>query len=136
MSTDHWYSSKLRDIPHPECIHLLQSQQVGRIAFEDDSGPDVLPINYAMDGEDILISTSAYGVVARAATNSRVAFEVDSLDDYTESGWSVVVRGRATHESPLIPPSGEHPHPWADGTRSYHLRIVADVVRGRRLIPA
>jgi len=135
MRNEHWYSSKLREIDHDECIHLLGSQQVGRIAFTDDSGPDVLPVNYVMDGQDVLITTTGYGALARAATNARVAFEVDELDDYTESAWSVVVRGRATRESPLDQPP-QRPHPWADGTRTYLLRIRPDTVSGRRLIPS
>jgi nitroimidazol reductase NimA-like FMN-containing flavoprotein (pyridoxamine 5'-phosphate oxidase superfamily) len=134
MTTQHWFSSKLRDLDRDECLRLLQSQRVGRIAFTDDSGPDVLPVNYVMDGDDIVIATTGYGAIARASTGSRVAFEVDELDEYTESGWSVVVRGRANRESPFDLPA-ERPHPWADGTRTYVLRIKADVVSGRRLIP-
>jgi nitroimidazol reductase NimA-like FMN-containing flavoprotein (pyridoxamine 5'-phosphate oxidase superfamily) len=135
MSTEHWFSSKLRDLDHDECLRLLHSQQVGRVAFADDSGPDVLPVNYVMDGDDVLITTTGYGALARAATNGRVAFEVDELDSYTESGWSVVVRGRASRESPFDQPA-QRPHPWADGTRTYLLRIRPDVVSGRRLIPS
>jgi nitroimidazol reductase NimA-like FMN-containing flavoprotein (pyridoxamine 5'-phosphate oxidase superfamily) len=134
MSNEHWYSSKLRELGRDECVRLLDSQQVGRVAFTDDSGPDVMPVNYVMDGDDVLITTSSYGALARGATNGRVAFEVDELDHYTESGWSVVVRGRAVRESPLEQPP-QRPHPWADGTRTYLLRIHPDTVTGRRLIP-
>lgn len=134
MRNEHWFSSKLRELGHDECLSLLHAQQVGRFAFVDDSGPDVLPVNYTMDGEDVLIATSAYGTIARAATNGRVAFEVDEVDEYTESGWSIVVRGRATREAPFDVPA-DRPHPWADGARTYILRITPDVITGRRLIP-
>jgi uncharacterized protein len=134
MSNEHWYSSKLRELDREECLRLLHAQRVGRVAFVDDSGPDVVPVNYVMDGDDVLITTTGYGAVARAATNGRVAFEVDELDEYTESGWSVVMRGRATHESAFDAPP-QRPHPWADGTRTYLLRIKPDAVSGRRLIP-
>ncbi|MEZ0580285.1 pyridoxamine 5'-phosphate oxidase family protein [Nocardioides sp. MH1] len=132
---DHWFSSKLRDLTRDEALSLLHSQCVGRIAFADDSGPDVLPVNYMMSGEDVLIATSAYGAIARAATNGRVAFEVDELDGYTESGWSIVVRGRATREAPFVT-SADKPRPWVDGVRTYVLRITPDVISGRRLIPS
>jgi nitroimidazol reductase NimA-like FMN-containing flavoprotein (pyridoxamine 5'-phosphate oxidase superfamily) len=135
MNAEHWFSSKLRELDREECLRLLQTQKVGRIAFTDDSGPDVLPVNYVMDGEDVLITTTGYGALARAATNGRVAFEVDELDDFTESGWSVVVRGRAVRESPFDAPANR-PHPWADGTRTYLLRITPDIISGRRLIPS
>lgn len=135
MSTQPWYSAKLRELGREECLSLLRSQRVGRIAFTDDSGPDVLPINYVMDGEDILVTTTGYGAIARAATGARVAFEIDGIDEFNEAGWSVVVRGRATRESPFDP-TVERPQPWADGTRTYLLRISGDVITGRRLIPA
>jgi nitroimidazol reductase NimA-like FMN-containing flavoprotein (pyridoxamine 5'-phosphate oxidase superfamily) len=134
MKNEHWFSSKLRDLDQEECVNLLHTRTVGRIAFTDDSGPDVLPVNYVMDGSDVLIATTGYGALARAATNGRVAFEVDELDDYTESGWSVVVRGKATRESPFD--QTRRPHPWADGTRTYLLRIAPDSISGRRLIPS
>ena len=135
MTTELWFSGKLRDLPVDECRRLLHSQQVGRIAFSDDSGPDVLPVNFAMDGDDVLIATTPYSAIARAATGARVAFEVDELDSYTESGWSVVVRGRATREAPYDLPQ-DRPHPWADGNRNYVLRIHTDSISGRHLIPS
>ncbi len=135
MSDQHWFTSKLRELGREECVRLLETHHVGRIAFADDSGPDVLPVNYVMDGDDILLSTTGYGAIARAATGARVAFEIDEADEFNESGWSVVVRGRATRESPFDQP-GERPHPWPDGTRTYTLRITSDLITGRRLIPA
>lgn len=134
MATEHWFSSKLREVPEDECRRLLHAREVGRLAFCDDSGPDVLPVNYVMDGDDVLIATSPYGAIARSGGGARVAFEVDELDDYTESGWSVVVRGRASRESPFET-TEERPHPWADGNRSYVMRIHTDAISGRRLIP-
>jgi len=135
MTSQPWYSAKLRDLGRDECLSLLTSQRVGRIAFTDDSGPDVLPVNYVMDGEDVLLTTTGYGAIARAATGARVAFEIDGIDEFTESGWSVVVRGHATRESPFDLPA-ERPQSWADGTRTYVLRIRSDVITGRRLIPS
>jgi len=135
MNDEHWFSSKLRDVDREECLRLLRSQQVGRIAFVDDSGPDVLPVNFTMDGDDLLVATTGYGALARGATGARVAFEVDGIDEFNEAGWSVVVRGRATRES-TFGQSGARPHPWADGTRNYVLRIATDTIAGRRLIPS
>ncbi len=135
MTSQPWYSAKLRELGRDECLQLLLTQRVGRIVFADDSGPDVLPVNYVMDGEDILLTTTGYGAIARSATGARVAFEIDELDEFHEAGWSVVVRGRATRESPFDVPA-DRPRSWADGTRTYVLRIKSDVITGRRLIPA
>lgn len=135
MNGQHWFKSRVHDLDREECLELLESLKVGRIVFVDDSGPDALPVNYVMDGSDVLVATTPYGAIARGATNERVAFEVDEIFGYSESGWSVVVRGRATRESPFDPPP-ELPYPWAEGNRSYVLRIRADQITGRRLIPS
>lgn len=136
MTDTHWpRPGHLQDMDHAECLALLSSQRVGRIAFADDSGPDLLPVNYLMDGETVLIATTGYGAIARAATRARVAFEVDQIDDYTQSGWSIVIRGWAHRQSPFELPH-DRPEPWAEGSRTYFLRIDADSMTGRRLLPS
>ncbi|WP_183095491.1 pyridoxamine 5'-phosphate oxidase family protein [Nocardioides stalactiti] len=136
-ATHHWFKSRIRHLDSAECQDLLRTTTTGRIAFADDSGPDIFPVNFSMDGEDVLIATSGYGAIARAATGARVAFEVDDMDHATESGWSVVVRGRADRvaQFDLPPDPTERPYPWAEGNRSYVLRIHADQVTGVRLLP-
>ncbi|UMG91901.1 pyridoxamine 5'-phosphate oxidase family protein [Nocardioides sp. TF02-7] len=136
--SESWFKSRVRDLDRDECLALLRAGDVGRIAFVDDSGPDILPVNYAVQGEDVLVTTSSYGVIARAATGARVAFEVDELDAFTRSGWSVVVRGPAERAAQfeLSADLDERPSPWADGVRTYTIRIRPEVVTGRRLIPA
>lgn len=135
-TTDHWFKSQIKELDAAECQRLLRTAKVGRLAFTDDSGPDVLPVNFSLQGDDVLIATSPYGAIARAATGARVAFEVDELDAYTESGWSVVVRGHAHRVAPFDPPVeiDDWPYPWPEGNRNYVLRIDADSVTGIRLI--
>lgn len=122
----------LTELDRETCLHLLATQSVGRLALTDRSGPDVVPVNYALDGEDVLIATTTYGAIARTATGHRVAFEADHTDPATRSGWSVVVRGTA-HPAKLFEPIAESPVAWADGPRSHVLRIRADVITGRQV---
>lgn len=122
----------LRRIDEATCLHLLRTESVGRIAFADRSGPDLVPVNYVLDGADILIATTAFGVVATGSTGRRVAFEVDHIDVTTRSGWSVVVRGHARQHGPFEPAEAS-PVSWADGPRSYVLRIHPDTISGRQL---
>jgi nitroimidazol reductase NimA-like FMN-containing flavoprotein (pyridoxamine 5'-phosphate oxidase superfamily) len=121
------------NLAHGECLVLLQSQQLGRIAYTDESGPIALPVNYVLDGADLLITTTGYGTVARLVTGARVAFEVDGTDLRTGTAWSVVVRGRAHRESPFDP-SPRPPEPWSDGARTCTLRITAELITGRRVL--
>lgn len=135
MPFTRWITGRIQEIDHDECLELLRSQKVGRIAFADEKGPDVLPVNFVTDGPDVLIATTSYGVIGRSATNTHVAFEVDEIDEFTQSGWSVVVRGTAVRESPFEAPS-DRPQPWAEGTRTLLLRIRPDAMTGRRVLPS
>jgi nitroimidazol reductase NimA-like FMN-containing flavoprotein (pyridoxamine 5'-phosphate oxidase superfamily) len=125
-----------------ECLRLLATQEVGRLAvIEGGYGPLIVPVNYVVDGGDIVFLTDS-GTKLRGATRSPVAFEVDDLDRCTRSGWSVVARGLARELSGKerddlrrrLPTMSFHP--WAPGHKPYLVRIVATTVTGRRIRPA
>lgn len=130
-----WFPSHLREMPREECERLLESQQVGRIGFTDPDGPVVLPVNYVIVGDFVVVATSPYSSLGRHATSAPVALEVDDIDDFTESGWSVLVRGQTSvierHELSDV----ELPQPWAEGIRTLILKISVAEISGRRLIP-
>src|SRR3712207_8736239 len=54
--------------------------------------------NYGMDGETIVIRTSP-GTKLSATQHANVTFEVDEIDQFARSGWSVLVRGLADRKS-------------------------------------
>lgn len=130
-----WFPSHVREMSLEECGNLLGSGRVGRIAFTDPDGPVVLPVNYMMVEDCVVVATSAYSSLARNAASAPVAFEVDDIDEFTESGWSVLVRGKTSvierHELADVEP----PQPWAEGNRSLILKISTAEISGRRLIP-
>ena len=62
------------------------------------------------------------------------AFQVDELDDETDAGWSVLIRGRATYvDCGDLPEVADRPPPWHEGVQSLHVRITPRVISGRRL---
>lgn len=137
MTTSHWFKARIHDLDTGECRELLLNHVVGRIVFDDEHGPTALPVNYVLDGEDVLFATSSNGEIARHATNSAVAFEVDDIDPANEAGWSVLVRGVAEQDDTDRPSDlDDQPYPWADGSRQLMVRIRPMSVTGRRLIPA
>ena len=135
---ERWFPSHLREIDHAECLDLLAAHQVGRVAYCDDLGPVVLPVNYVLDQDTVLIQVSPHSTLARHLRDAPASFEVDEFDDYTQSGWSVLVRGNATYvESADLPGEDEaRPHAWAEGQRTLHVRITPQDISGRRLLPA
>lgn len=77
-----------------ECILLLGSRDLGRIAFNVEGQPEVFPINYAMEG-GIVVFRTAPGTKLDFVPKARLAFEVDDWDPKRGIGWSVVVKGLA-----------------------------------------
>jgi len=134
MTGEHWYPSRVTEIPPPECYELLASRSVGRIAFVVDGAPSVVPVNHTVDGEDIVFRTSPHSELGRSMVQGPVAFEVDQFDDLSQTGWSVLVQGAAAYDDPEATPSREQPRPWPEGVRSLVVRIRPHQVTGRRLI--
>lgn len=135
-TTSHWFKGHLRDMPRDECFQLLESRQVGRIGFVDPDGPVVLPVNYVIHGESVLIATLPGNSISNAV-GQPVAFEVDEIDEFNETGSSVLVRGLASVVAKdELPDEQEQPNPWAEGDRSLVIRITATQVTGRYLLPA
>lgn len=76
-----------------ECLALLRSRDVGRIALVDHGQPLIFPVNYATDERAVVFHTAAG--VKLAPARSRVAFEVDEVDAERGVAWSVLVTGNA-----------------------------------------
>lgn len=134
---EHWFPGRLTEMSAGECRDLMGSTSVGRVALVDEDGPIVLPVNFVLDGETVLFRTSPHNTVARYVDSTLVAFEVDEFDDYTQSGWSVLVRGVASFEETdeLARDERPRPVPWVDGVRTLLVRITPTSISGRRLLP-
>ena len=143
MSNDHSDPRpRLAAIDRDECIRLLGSTRLGRLAVLPPNwsgAPVIRPVSYAFD-------PSSQSIVFRSAQGSKftalllstaAAFEIDGLEPTGDSGWSVIVEGPAEEvDSPneiqrleglglrtLVTPE-ETPH-W--------IRIRATAVTGRRI---
>jgi nitroimidazol reductase NimA-like FMN-containing flavoprotein (pyridoxamine 5'-phosphate oxidase superfamily) len=135
-TTSHWFKSHLKDMPRDECFELLSSRQVGRVGFIDSDGPVVLPVNYTIHEEAVMVATSTVNSLSRHAVGRPVAFEVDEIDEFNETGWSVLVRGLASPMPEDLLAEELWPNPWVDGDRRLLIRIKPLHVSGRYLLPA
>lgn len=120
--------------PHT-CWALLRAASVGRLAVWVDEHPDIFPINYVVD-QGTLVFRSAEGTkVAGATADVPVALEIDGHEDSPPEAWSVVVKGRAEQirETQELVDTLDLPlFPWHAGTKGMFIRIVPDLVTGRR----
>ena len=124
-------------LPPDECRTLLATRQLGRIGIAGGAYPLILPVNYVLDGDAVVIRTDSPKITAAA----RVAFEVDDVDERTRSGWSVLVQALAEEVTGsrreelverLRTAGGT---PWAPGEHGHWIRLIPKVVTGRRIIP-
>ena len=109
---------------------------LGRIVYTRQALPAVELVNFALDGRDIIIRTDSSGKLAAATRGAVVAFEADSVDVDTHTGWSVTIVGY----SQAVTDSEEIRHleqveldPWAPGKRDHFIRIAPSIVNGRRI---
>jgi uncharacterized protein len=136
-SKDSWFPGHLLELDRAECLQLLAGRVTGRIAYCDSGGPVVVPVNYEMHFGAVLIRIAPYSKLAQHLRDSPAAFEVDDFDDFNQSGWSVLVRGRAEYVDPDdLPDSDLRPQPWAEGHRTLYVRVTPSTITGRRLVAA
>ena len=127
--------SESREMSRGECLDLLAAGAMGRVAVSTPEGPHIIPVNYTVFDQTVVVRTSSYSLLGTYARDAVVALEIDGFDPATRSGWSVVLRGRADVEKDprtirairAAAPDG----PWAGGTRNLYLRLRTDQVSGR-----
>lgn len=118
-----------------ECLELLRSHEIGRVAYIEADRPQVLPVTYRFHLGAVVFRT-AYGGLLEAVHRKGVAFEVDSLHPIGQTAWSVVVHGTAEEISQpeeLGMLRELALHPWAPGTREHYVQIFPRAITGRRI---
>ena len=128
----------LEEVEETECWRLLASQPVGRFGVILGDYPLIFPVNHAVVAHGVVFWT-APGAKLWATRHHNVSFEVDDVDLTEQTGWSVLVRGRAREVSAAVNPDlvraleAAAPRSWAPGPRDHLMRIFADSISGRRI---
>jgi uncharacterized protein len=127
----------LEELSEAECMDYLAGAQVGRIALVIDGQPAIFPVNYIVDGEQVLYRTAEDSELSKAGL-TQVAFEVDHIDPTTRQGWSVLIQGRADDLDGAIDGTSQRLrrrtlHTWAPGTRDRLIVVRPSKITGRRL---
>jgi len=126
----------LEMLSEDDCMRLLQSQSLGRVAIVVDGRPQILPVNYIFDQGVVVFRTAAGLKLARGPLR-QVAFEIDRVDFQNRVAWSVMVQGTAQRITDTIDSRSERLRrlpvkPAAPGTRLEWLAIYSDHISGRR----
>lgn len=127
----------VRELSYSECEALLRAGVMGRVGLSTPDGQEVLPVNYSVVDQGIVIRTAPQSVLGTHGRDADVAFEVDYFDYAYHRGWSVMARGRAE----AVDDAGDvshirsvwEPRPWAGGERPLMLRIRWTTLTGRQV---
>lgn len=128
--------SAVRELTRQESLALVPTVPVGRLVFTDRALPVVMPVNFVLDGNRIVVRTGHGSVLGEAVRGAVVAFEVDDFDDTYRNGWTVTITGRVRHVVDPLERSRllELPlHSYAGDDLAEVLVVPVELVTGRRV---
>lgn len=77
-----------------ECVELLTTARIGRIAVSKNALPTIVPVLYGVDGATVTFHASGGLLAAAAERGDIVFFEADFANGSESELWSVVVVGK------------------------------------------
>lgn len=112
-----------------ECRRLLTASDIGRVAISAGALPYVLPVQYALRGDQLVLRTPGHHELNDGIDGQVVGFEADQIDLEHGVGWSVSVTGTVHVVAGAL---GTEPvHRWfSDGVV---LVMDTDVIVGHRV---
>jgi nitroimidazol reductase NimA-like FMN-containing flavoprotein (pyridoxamine 5'-phosphate oxidase superfamily) len=127
----------MEELTRAQCLELMTTMPVGRIGVSLRALPVILPVNFVLVGENIVIRTIPGTKLDAATANAVVAFEVDSYAPDGTTGWSVLVQGvssEITDPRELLALAGIPLRAWAldDRIATRLVRIESSFISGRR----
>lgn len=140
---------RIETLDRAQCVALLRSAEVGRVAFVDPGAdgapaeapaPRVVPVSFVLAGDEpdvhVVVRTTQGSRLGERVPGALVTFEVDELRPATREGWSVLVTGRAERETDetVTARLAGRLQAWAPGFKTLWLRIPLQTVSGRRLV--
>jgi uncharacterized protein len=130
----------MTDLDRDECLRLLATAHVGRIAvgLQEWPQPVIRPVDYVFDpaSQSVVIRSQSGSKLHALLRAKRAAFEIDGTEEIGRSRWSVIVHGvieEISDPSDLLrverlgleSSTSEHEGHW--------LRIRLGAVSGRRI---
>lgn len=120
-----------------ECLELLAAVPIGRVAMIDAGEIAVLPVNHVVDGGTVCFRSAPGAKLDAGIMQHVITFEADDYDESTQTGWSVVVKGRAdlvTDDATLERLHASGIRPWSNPTfRTNWITLQPTSITGRRI---
>ena len=127
----------IRPLSADECWQRLAQHptRVGHVGIGGPA-PDIVPVNYAVDGRSIVFRTAEGKKLTAIGRLERIVFQVDDVDATWRWAWSVVLRGFAEHVTAAdeVAKLKELPlRPWDPTPKPEYVRITTNQVAGREI---
>jgi hypothetical protein len=115
-------------ISRSDCLALLASGGHGRVAATMRAVPVILPVRFALLGDDLAFSPGHGDDLAKAVTNSVIAFETDHVDAQGFPQWGVHVTGVARAFT------GSTEGAPTDDTENFRFHLSSEIIGGWRAV--
>jgi hypothetical protein len=119
-----------------ECWALLDEARFGRLAVAAVGDIDVFPINFAVDGGDVVFRTSEGTKLLETVISGLIAIEADHRDSVTGMAWSVVAKGTPElleRFDSIYAAQRLDIRPWIDDLpKERYVRVRVHSISGRR----
>ncbi len=123
----------VRELDRAECLALLATTNVGRLALTRRALPMIVPAHYLLRNDHVVIHLSTGLDDVGWIDGEVVALQVSAFDDEHRHGWTVSVTGGAHGTSN---PTGAEPvphAPWIPRGGGDLIALPTDLVWGERL---
>jgi nitroimidazol reductase NimA-like FMN-containing flavoprotein (pyridoxamine 5'-phosphate oxidase superfamily) len=125
------------EIERAECLELLASVDLGRIAVVEAGHPVIFPVTYALDGELIVFRAAEGTRLDTTMHGGPVAFEIDEPIGSSGTGWSVVVTGWARLAA--TPAQADRfealgLRSWSPDQKEHWFAVHPERITGRRIV--
>ncbi|MTV25459.1 pyridoxamine 5'-phosphate oxidase family protein [Nitriliruptoraceae bacterium ZYF776] len=117
-----------------QCLTLLRSRPLGRLAYVAAGVPHVVPVNHVVDGSTVVLRALEGSKLGALERRAAVAFQLDDHDAARGTGWSVLVQGWLEPVEGDVSRYADELDRWVgDDDAVTWMRVVPDTIAGRRL---
>ena len=132
MSDDH---GAIMELAANDCLALLRTADIGRLAVSRPAHPDVFPVNFVVDHGAVVFRTAVGTKLDALIHDDHVTFEADGYDAASGDAWSVVIKGRAAEVGGVhdkVDAADLPLFPWHTAPKPRVVRILPVEMTGRR----
>ncbi|MFW3168596.1 pyridoxamine 5'-phosphate oxidase family protein [Geodermatophilus sp. CPCC 206100] len=83
----------VEELDDPSCRALVRTARLGRVSYTRDALPAIQPVTFCVHGDQVVIPARPHSPLVSGTRGAVVAFQVDSIDADTCTGWTVTVVG-------------------------------------------